>query len=184
MAGRGLDVPDEPACPFLGLAADRRSHFTFAHPAHRCYVKNHPATTDARRQVRFCLTVEFTQCDRYRSWQARQGSASTTGVRNPTIDPPPIPAAPAPAPFAQLTASVAQAPGPDMEPPGTVIHVFRTGDSLAGIAAKYGLTVGELSIANPLSTGASLVDGTRLVIPIDATPRRRSKTNRKPATGE
>jgi len=187
-----LELPDAPACPFLGLAADRRSHFTFPHPEHRCFVKNHAAGTDARRQAGFCLTLEYATCDRYRSWEARGGKAATavadaqvSEARLAAVVAPPPTEPPASAPFAQLTASVADAPAAGAEPPGTVIHVTRAGDSMSGIAAKYGLTVDELSTANQLPADASFANGTRLVIPIaaPAAPRRRSKTIRKSTSG-
>ena len=187
MTSSELEVPDAPACPFLGLAADRRSHFTFPHPAHRCFVKGHAASADARRQSGFCLTQGFAACDRYRSWQSRQASAAAKDKRKPNRDAPPVAIASPPsgvpqtAPFSQLTASVANAPGPSTEPPGSVIHVFRAGDSLASIATKYGLTVDDLSAANQLFADAP-ADGTPLVIPIGATSRRRSEAKRRPTS--
>jgi LysM repeat protein len=188
MASSELEVPDAPACPFLGLAADRRSHFTFPHPAHRCFVKNHAASADARRQSGFCLTPGFAACDRYRSWQSRQAAAAGKGAAQardvpPATFAPPRSDVPQPAPFSELTASIANAAGPSTEPAGSVIHVFRAGDSLASIASKYGLTVGELLTANQLfADGPS--DGTPLVIPLGGTPRRRSKTTRKSTSGK
>ena len=82
MASIELDGPDASACPLLGLAADRRSHFTYPHPGHRCFAKKHPATTDARRQATYCLSLDFTSCDRYRAWKARRSpSAPGTGPK-------------------------------------------------------------------------------------------------------
>jgi LysM repeat protein len=194
MASSEVEIPDAPACPFLGIAADRRSHFTFPHPAHRCYVKGHASSTDARRQTNFCLTNGYASCDRYRSWQAKGGTAATAVPDGQVsearlaavVAPPTVAEAPAPAPFAQLTTSVADVPGAGSEPPGTVIHVTRAGDSMSSIATKYGLTVDELSTANQLPADASFADGTRLVIPIaaPAATRRRSKTGRTAATGK
>jgi hypothetical protein len=83
MASYPLDGPDAPACPLLGLAADRRSHFTYPHPGHRCFAKNHAAATDARRQSAYCLSIDFSACDRYRAWQRRAASgrpASSYGL--------------------------------------------------------------------------------------------------------
>jgi hypothetical protein len=71
MASIEFDGLDAPACPLLGLAADRRSHFTYAHPAHRCFAMDHPATTDPRRQLMFCLSPDFRACERYGAWQRR-----------------------------------------------------------------------------------------------------------------
>lgn len=85
MASIEPDRPDAPACPLLGLVADRRSHFTYPHPAHRCFAKDSPATTDAGRQATYCLSLNFTACDRYGTWQRlvesgrRAGTKATTG---------------------------------------------------------------------------------------------------------
>ena len=82
MASAELDIRDAPACPLLGLAADRRSHFTYPHPDHRCFATEDPATTDARRQVTYCLSPGYTACDRYRAWKARRSpSAPGTGPK-------------------------------------------------------------------------------------------------------
>ena len=81
MASAELDIRDAPACPLLGLAADRRTHFTYPHPGHRCFATEHPATTDARRQATYCLSLDFTTCDRYRAWQARQSPAAGAGLK-------------------------------------------------------------------------------------------------------
>src|SRR5690349_15686725 len=129
MASSELEVPDAPACPFLGLAADRRSHFTLPHPVHLCFVENHATSADARRQSGFCLTPGFATCDRYRSWQSRQaGAAGKGGGHAPDVPPvpfaPPPSDVPQPAPFSELTASIAKTAGPSMQPAGSVIHVF------------------------------------------------------------
>lgn len=130
MASSDIDRLDAPACPFLGLAADRHSRFTYPHPGHRCFATKHPATSDAGRQATFCLSLDFTTCDRY-------------------------PARPA-----------SDAPG--VATPGTtMIHVLRAGDSLAKIAAMYGLTVEQIAMANGLRVNRAGADGTRLVIPLE-----------------
>ena len=85
MASIELDGPDALACPLLGLAADRRSHFTYAHPGHRCFATEHPATTNARRQATYCLSPGYTACDRYqarqRPAQAGEGPEPGAGLR-------------------------------------------------------------------------------------------------------
>jgi len=80
MVSTRLDGPDAPACPFLGLAADRRSHFTYPHPGHRCFAKQNAATTEARRQSTYCLSLGFAACDRYRAWQRLQESGRGGGT--------------------------------------------------------------------------------------------------------
>jgi hypothetical protein len=75
MATFELDGSDDAACPLLGLDADHRTHFTYPHPDHRCFAAKRPAAADARRQSTYCLTDQFTFCDRY---QARQGAIKST----------------------------------------------------------------------------------------------------------
>ncbi len=74
---------DPPACPLVGLAADRRTHFTYPHPGHRCFAEGRPAPTDAAYQARFCLTAGFWTCIRYATWRKRsqdgRGAANRTG---------------------------------------------------------------------------------------------------------
>lgn len=145
------DGPDAPACPFLGLAADRRSHFTFPHPGHRCLAGKHPAAIDARRQSAYCLSLDFAACDRYRAWQRRAGSGRQADAQRPAERDP-----------ARRTsaATITAAPGT------TVVHVLRAGDSLDRIAAAYGLTVEQIATANGFTLDDVVAVGTRLVIPL------------------
>lgn len=138
MGSSELDGLDPPTCPFLGLEGDSRSHYTYPHPGHRCFASGRPVNADARRQTAFCVTPSYAACDRYK---AREHSPQATG-RSETQG------------------------GTRPAPSGTVIHVFRAGDSLARIAAKYGLTVEQITGRNGLSPDSLIADGTRLVIPI------------------
>jgi hypothetical protein len=145
-----IDGFDAPACPFLGLAADRRTHFTYPHPGHRCFAAGGPATTDAQRQAAYCLSPQFITCERYRaseSSQDRSQAASRQTVAQPT-------------PGSSMAAG-----RPPVET--KVIYVFRTGDSLAKIAARYALSADQIAEANGLNVDAALADGTRLLIPLD-----------------
>ena len=164
------DVPDPPACTLLGLADDPRSHFTYPHPAHRCFASKRPQTTDLRRQQVFCLTSDFVECDRYLAQRTTTASDSR-----------PEPAPPTAAVRADeaIAAPVPAAAG------STVVYVFRAGDSLARIANTYGLTMDQLVAANHLDPNVAVTDGTRLVLPIDgtapdttATPKTRKKAGR------
>lgn len=146
-----LDGLDAPACPLLGLAADRRSHFTYPHSGHRCFAKKHPATTDPRRQATYCLSPGYTACDRYQALQHRAQKGERPGRRQATRE--------ATVPPGRTSAGVAVGPG-------TVVHAFRAGDSLARIANAYGLTVDQIATANGLTFDAEVADGTRLVIPL------------------
>lgn len=164
MTTNELDDLDTPACPLLGLATDPRSHFTYPHPAHRCFAATRPAVTDANRQAIYCLGPDFMACDRHQAWQSRIQSVRQPGSRLPR------------------GSSLAEwATAADTPAPGTtVIHVFRAGDSLARIAAAYGLTVDEIAVMNGLSPDVALPDGTRLVIPL--APRQSTVTRPKPGS--
>ena len=65
MADAELDRANPRACPLLGLAADRGSHFTFPHAGHRCFAVKHPDTPDSDRQSEYCLSGSFDDCHRY-----------------------------------------------------------------------------------------------------------------------
>ena len=82
MATTEPDGLDAPACPLLGLAADRRSHFTSPHPGHRCFAKKNAATTEALLQSTYCLSLAFATCDRYRAWQRQAESCRGGGTES------------------------------------------------------------------------------------------------------
>jgi hypothetical protein len=134
-----LDGSDVPACPLLGLAADRCSHFSYPHPGNRCFAQDRPAATDAGRQAMYCLSVGYTACDRYPKAQ------------------PPKRAGGRPLPQADVRPAVA---------PTFRIHVIRAGESLAEIAAAHGLTADQIARANGLTPSDVVADGARLVIPL------------------
>jgi LysM repeat protein len=153
MAGIVGNQPDPPACPLLGLAADRRSRFTYPHPGHRCFAKGHPAAADARRQTTYCLSVDYPKCDRFRAWSSVPETKRPPGPSQPD----------------RLVPGHANTPGTQIEAsPTTVIYVFREGDSLNRIAARFDLTVGEILTANAGIQNRAPTDGTRLVIPLRA----------------
>jgi len=70
MADLEPDGPDAPACPFIGLAGDPATRFTFPHPSHRCSAGSKSSSVAHTHQATFCLTEGFASCDRYRSWLA------------------------------------------------------------------------------------------------------------------
>lgn len=87
--------------------------------------------------------------------------------------PPPAPQATAvlaptqPPPVPQATAAPTQPPagaGGKCE----VIHVVEAGETVAGLAKRYGTTVEAIASANDLETTASLKIGIQLVIPLCA----------------
>jgi hypothetical protein len=151
MVSPELDGPDAPACPLLGLAADRRSHFTYPHPGHRCFATEHPATTDARRQATYCLSPGYTACDRYEA-RKRQAQAGDRPQSRQSSH--------------EASASRGGTPAGAVIGAGTVIHVFRAGDSVTRIATVYGLTVEQIATANGFTLTDAVAEGTRLVIPL------------------
>ena len=130
------DLPDASACPLLGLADDPRTRFTFPHPGHRCHAGSRPSVVVPGWQATRCLSADFATCDQYRDWTAPSGGPPRSSAAGPAS------ALPA------------------------VIHVARDGDSLALIAARYGLTVEQIVAANNLASPASVRDGQRLLIPL------------------
>jgi hypothetical protein len=68
MVSPELDAPDSPACPFIGLADDLRTRFTFPFPEHRCSAGIKPTLITHSHQATVCLSGEFASCDRYRAW--------------------------------------------------------------------------------------------------------------------
>ena len=168
MASIELDGSDGPACPLLGLAADRGSHFMFPHPGHRCFAREHPATTDARRQATYCLSPGYAACDRYQAQRrralAREGSEPRQAPR-------------------EASGPTGSTPASAVAGPGTVVHVLRAGDSLARIAATYGLTVEQITSANGLTLNDPVAHGTRLVIPLGAPAAGRPKAGPKSTAG-
>jgi|GEM_PF-1898709 hypothetical protein len=85
------EVPDAPACPLLGIAADRRTRYTFPHPDHRCYATAAPAVIGPSHQAEFCLSLGFMPCDRYQSWQYESGASPQPSA---LLEPPAMPTAP------------------------------------------------------------------------------------------
>jgi LysM repeat protein len=88
--------------------------------------------------------------------------------RAPAAAPTTTPAAVAPTPTATATSGfLVAAPSP---PPAPFLYVIQPGDTLAGIAAAYGLTVDELIAANSLTDPNVIQAGQPLIIPGLAAP--------------
>ena len=147
MTGWERNILDAPGCPFLGLAGDARSHFTFPHPAHRCYTEATPTVVTHGNQATLCLNPRFVACNRYQARQRRDQQGGRAGL-------PPGSAAGSTTP----RAAAAQ--------PTRVIHVFRSGDTLPRIAAAYGVSVQQIATANGVTDPDAVRDGERLVIPL------------------
>lgn len=94
------DLPESPACPLLGLAADPATHFTFAQGDHRCHARGRPKALAPDVQASRCLTAEFASCDRYRAWlgatprladsRAATPVATTSGIVQPPVGAPAV----------------------------------------------------------------------------------------------
>ena len=147
-------LPEPPVCPFLGLGVDRRTHYTYPHPDHRCFAKERAASTDARRQTTFCLSPDFAACDRFKARERKAGTPEKQGFRSADVDD-----------------VLPGTPVPGARAPGTVIYVFRVGDSLERIASTYGLTVEQIAQANGLKVNGVVAEGTPLVIPLQSPSR-------------
>jgi hypothetical protein len=141
---------DGAACPHLGLAADRRSRFTYTHPGHRCFAKARPAVVDPARQATYCLSSAHAACDRY-----------------PTRLPPALGGGGPPA----------RANSPDVTDNEFRVHVCGAGEALAGIAADLGLDADQLARANGLNSTDVIAEGARLVIPRAPPSRAASQTS-------
>ena len=57
------------------------------------------------------------------------------------------------------------APGHGHTPSQTLVYQVKTGDTLAGIAAQFGLTAHDLEVANNLAPGTIVAIGRELVVP-------------------
>ncbi|MBN1891080.1 MAG: LysM peptidoglycan-binding domain-containing protein [Thermoflexales bacterium] len=95
-----------------------------------------------------------------------------------TLEPPLISTVAVPTPLATLATLAPQAtavPAPTLPPsaPGAggkceLIHVVEAGDTVLGLARRYGTTVEAIASANNLETTASLKIGYQLIIPLCA----------------
>src|SRR5579871_1824100 len=64
------------ACPALGLAEDRESHYLLATEFHRCYAGARPRSIPPEYQVRLCLAPAHTRCPLYIASQAAGAGAN------------------------------------------------------------------------------------------------------------
>ena len=76
MADAELDLTEARVCPLLGLPFDRRTHFAFPDPSHRCFAATRQATADASRQATYCLSGRYGECDRFRISQHPDAAAA------------------------------------------------------------------------------------------------------------
>ena len=52
-------------CPYLGLANDRDSHFSYPEHSHCCFVNNNQSFITLDHQSNFCLNSNHIACSRY-----------------------------------------------------------------------------------------------------------------------
>ncbi len=95
-------------------------------------------------------------------------SASIAPTADPTPEPTPTPSAP-PAPTASPTAAPTPAPTPDVTPTAGptegATYVVRSGDTLSGIAARFGTTVQVLQDLNGIANPSLIRPGQVLQLP-------------------
>jgi hypothetical protein len=75
-----------PTCPFLGLAEDPDSHFSYPEVSHRCFAAGQAAPTSREHQSAFCLTAEYPSCPRYLEPASRDASEPASIPARPGSD--------------------------------------------------------------------------------------------------
>jgi LysM repeat protein len=94
-------------------------------------------------------------------------SPALTATPSPTLEPTATPSPTATLePTATPTAAATSTPTQPPTPTGRVTHTVKSGDTLSGIATKYGVTLQALVSANNLSASSMLRIGQQLVIPV------------------
>jgi hypothetical protein len=58
-------IESKPICPYLGLANDPASHFSFPETTHRCYASGQESFVTLEHQSTFCLAHEHPACSRF-----------------------------------------------------------------------------------------------------------------------
>ena len=236
------------ACPWLGLANDPATHFSFPSAMQRCHAEARTRTIEQAKQARHCLTAEHPACSWYRSptppppigavtaaiaaTAAAPLSGRSAGLRRSadprpaTPGPPvrrivnrallavllvaagiggiflgsrladqmgggtggadrtaapevsatpgaatPVPTpSPTPAPTPTPTPTAEPSPTPTATPPPTpvptpIVHAVQRGETLSGIALRYGVTVAAITEANGITDPNHILVGQELKIP-------------------
>ncbi|MGE5603288.1 MAG: LysM peptidoglycan-binding domain-containing protein [Nitrososphaerales archaeon] len=113
------------------------------------------------------VTVEPTADMAARATQTAAAQPTSIPTPSPTLEPT---ATPSPMPTATLTpeptATPTAAPTQAPAPAGRVTYKVRSGDTLSGIAARYGISWQDLATANGLTSRSTLRNGQELVIPV------------------
>jgi len=74
-------VGDQVVCPYLGLAADPRTHFAFSTVDHRCHSGKRPRAVEVTHQVAVCLSANYPACRRYPALSRRPARPATSPVQ-------------------------------------------------------------------------------------------------------
>ncbi len=64
------------ACPFIGIASDPATHFTFPDLSHRCGATRRQTPVEPAHQSRYCLTADHADCPRFRQPTGRAAGES------------------------------------------------------------------------------------------------------------
>jgi LysM repeat protein len=104
-------------------------------------------------------------------------TTTRTPTRAPTATPTPITPSPTPVPptITPTPTPVPPTPTPPPPSPTPIVYIVQSGDTLSGIAAKYGVATQAIMDANGITDARTIRAGTRLSIPrpttAPATPR-------------
>lgn len=91
--------------------------------------------------------------------------ASPTGALAPTSSSPSLPATSTPSPSPATSATPAKTPKPTAKPAATRRYRIKSGDTLSGIAARFGTTVAALKKLNGITDASLIRPGQILRIP-------------------
>jgi len=86
--------------------------------------------------------------------------AKSTSVRNPSS-----PTPPATVPRTPSTTPATSKPGTPSRPPNGIVHTIQKGETLSGLANKYGVPLGKINAANTGLDPKNIQIGQKIVIP-------------------
>jgi LysM repeat protein len=89
--------------------------------------------------------------------------AKSTSVRNPPSPAPSSP--PAATPRTPSTTPGSSKPGTPTVPPNSIVHIIQRGETLSGLAKKYGVSLGKINAANTGLDPNRIQIGQKIVIP-------------------
>lgn len=134
--------PTRVRCPFVGLADDQQSRFSFPHPAHRCFGLRRPKAIAPPYQTTFCLTPSYAGCTIYRRVAA--GGGQPVVARGADVD---------------AVARAGTAPAERIKPPATRSPVWL----VAGVSVL--LVVAAVLAYRIVTAGGGLMAGSLTTTP-------------------